>query len=100
MANKFVWAQPLFNTDGSAFDAAQFAGFELEIDGAPAVSVPVAWQTSGRYDLPFAGFSFADGNHSARVRVKHVNGQVSAYSNAATFVVARVPEAPLEFAAI
>lgn len=100
MATKFVWAQPKQNTDGSAFDAAQFAGYELEVDGAAAVSVPVAWNDSGNYELPFAGLSFADGSHVARIRVKHVNGAVSDFSDSAAFTVARQPVAPFGFAAI
>lgn len=101
MASKFVWSQPKFNTDGSAFDAAQFAGFELEVDGAPVVSVPLAWADSGAYELPHAPFNFSEGAHSARIRAKHVNGKVSAFSVAASWSVApREPMPPLDFAAI
>jgi hypothetical protein len=97
MANQFTWTQPLVNTDGSVFDEPQFEGYEFEVDGAPAFSVPVAWVAAGNYSIPIAAVVSAAGSHVARVQVAHKDGTRSAYSNTVAFTIQRTPEAPINF---
>lgn len=94
---KINWTQPQTNEDGSVFDATQFAGFQLLLDGQPAVAIPTAWQTSGVYSFPLASLSLAYGAHTVELQTVAKNGTVSAPSNQASFTLKdeRVPKAPL-----
>lgn len=94
---KLSWRQDKLNTDGSVFDAAQFAGFELEINAAPAVSVPIAWDDDTNYEMPLADLTAvqATGDYTLRIRTVNKAGSASAYSAPATFAMDfRVPTAP------
>ncbi len=93
----FTWTQPLVNTDGSVFDETQFNGYEIEVDGAPAVSIPAAWAADGEYTFPVASVVTSSGAHSARIRVGNTDGTFSDYSNSASFSITRTPEAPTNF---
>jgi hypothetical protein len=100
MADKLFWTQPLTNVDGTVFDESQFAGYEIEVNGAPVVSVPVAWVTSGAYELPIASVTSTVGSYTARIRVVNRDGVASDFSNSATFdVLPKQPSAPINFAA-
>lgn len=95
---RLTWQQPATNTDGSTFDAAQFNGFELEINEAPAVSVPIVWDEDGAYELPLAGLVAVDetGAYVMRMRTLHKNGNSSAWSAPVAFSMDfRVPAAPV-----
>lgn len=101
MAQKLTWVQPLLNDDGSAFDTAQFAGFDIAIDGTmPNVSVPIAWNDAGTYELPLSGLGLGDGQHSWQIRTKAVNGQSSDFVVGPTFSTARTPLPPKNLAVV
>lgn len=103
MANptKLTWTQPKANVDGSVFDVTQFAGFQIAIDGKPAVSIPIAWNDVGTYELPLAGLSLSFAQHVVGMQTIAKNGAISAMSNTATFTLKdeRVPKAPLDLLA-
>lgn len=97
MANPILqWTGATKYTDGSDFGPADFAGYELSVDGQPAVALPVAWQTNNEYsfDMSVLGLSF--GSHSATLRTVAVNGQRSDPAGPVTFLVVddRKPAAP------
>jgi len=103
MAYTLRWTGPTQNTDGSAFDQSQFAGYELDLDGQPAVAVPVGYDTDNQYEFDLrslSGFSF--GTHTARVRVVNRLGNRSDFSNQVSFTHAdeRVPNPPLSLVAV
>lgn len=94
------WQQSGKNTDGSDFTASQYAGTELQLDGAPVVSIPVAFATDGKYSLPVASLTLANGTHAFAVDVVAANGNKSALSTSASFDIdTRVPEAPFALSA-
>ena len=88
------FAHDLKNTDGSAFDEAQFAGVEYAIDGTAFLSVPAAWADDGNFSTE-AAVDLPIGEHSVVVRIKHADGTASEASDAAFFTVeARIPSRP------
>lgn len=99
MANPTLirWTQEKLNTDGSVFDESQFAGFEIMVDGAGAVSIPNTWSEGGTYAFPLSALSLPYGDHSVALRTVAKNGLVSAPSIPGTFTLKdeRVPKAPL-----
>lgn len=87
-------------TDGSAFTAADFAGYELSLNDQPAVSLPIAWASAGLATFDLKSLALPTGAYSARVRTVAKNGAMSDYSNAALFAVdVRVPKAVSDLAA-
>ena len=87
------------NTDGTPFDAAQFAGVTYILDGAPAVSVPADYAANGSYAVALS-VALAAGSHTVSVAIKHVDGTTSASSNTAQFnVAAKEPTAPFGLSA-
>lgn len=97
MANptKLSWRAPTENTDGSPFTVEQYAGFELALNEASAVSVPADWETDGTYELPLADFVTQSGTYSLRMRTVAKNGNLSEWSAAVNFELDfRVPGAP------
>lgn len=99
MANKsqISWQHDGKNTDGSAFDATQFGGWDLEVNGAVALSVPIGYTAGSTYTFPFANapaFS-KTGHYKVRLRLVNKNGDASAWSNMVEFDLDfRVPTAP------
>lgn len=99
MANptRLRWNHDHLNTDGSAFTAAQFAGYEVEINGEGAVSVPAGYDADGQYELPLANLAAVQetGTYSMRLRVVNNAGNPSGWSNPVSFAMDfRVPTAP------
>ena len=93
------WQHAGKNTDGSTFDATQYAGSELSFDGKAAVSIPVAFATNGQYQIALAGVTGYDalpnGTHTAQTRIVAKNGNKSGLSPAGSFDVdRRVPADP------
>jgi hypothetical protein len=94
------WQGPTQYEDGSAFGAADFAGFTFDIDGAPAVSVPLGWDNDGSYEYEITSLvppppAGQRAEHTVRMYTVARNGRTSAPSDPATFVVdLRVPRAP------
>lgn len=85
------------NTDGSAFDPTLFNGFEVQIDGIAALSIPITWNTQGTYTAPIAPLGLATGSHTIAVQLLSKNGNNSAWSvpSAAFSIDLRTPTAPL-----
>lgn len=95
-----TWTGTTQNTDGSPFDQAQWAGYELELDGGTnAVAIPVTWATDNKYSFDISALQPAEGNHTFRIRTVAKNGSVSAWSNSASGVYKKVPNAPTALAA-
>lgn len=99
MANptRLAWRHDGRNTDGSVFDAAQFQGWELSINGSPVASVPAGWETDGQYEVPLADFAPVQetGRYTLAMRVVNRDGRASEWSAPVTFDMDfRVPTAP------
>lgn len=94
-----TWVNPTTNTDGSALTQSDVAGYEIAIDGAAAVSVPLGYATS--FDLTtLAGFSvLKSGSHTVTLAVTNKEGETGAASSAVTFpVLPKVPGVPTALA--
>lgn len=95
------WTGPTTYTDGRPYGQADHGGYELEINGLPAVAVPAAWNASNQYSLPIAGLpNIKQGANQVRMRTVAANGQVSAYTPVATFQYLSIPAAPVNLAAV
>lgn len=91
------WQHSNKNKDGSAFNAAQYAGSEAQVDGAAApVALVVPYAADGKYQIPISALgNLPSGTHTVAVQTKHVNGNASGFSTLITFDVdTRVPEIP------
>lgn len=97
-SSKLSWSQTAKNVDGSPLDAAQFAGFTIVVDGAPAVSVPRAWEDDGDYEMDLVTIAALAGYGSHTITMSTVakNGRTSAASTPLTYVVddTRTPTSP------
>jgi hypothetical protein len=98
---KVTWQHGGKNVDGSAFDPTLFNGWEGELDGTPALSIPIGWETDGTYEFPLGSLSLANGQHALRLRLLAKNGVNSDWSNAVQFTVdMRKPNPPVNLAAV
>lgn len=89
------WTNPTQNTDGTAFDPADFAGIEIELDGAPAVSVPEsAAVTSFDLSTLAAWSGLKSGSHTVTLAITNKEGNTSDFASPVTFPVLAVPMAP------
>lgn len=79
-AYPLTWVNPTAREDGTAYDQTQNAGYEIQLDGAGAVSVPLAWGTS--IDLatvaPFQ--ALPSGVHTLGLAVVDTGGLVSSFT--------------------
>lgn len=104
MANptKLKWVGPTTYTDGSSFGEADLAGFQITVDGNPAVNVPMAYTATNAYEFDIADLSLAYGTHTVTVATVARNGGVSVQSNPATIVLVdeRVPNPPTSLQAV
>ena len=95
MSKTISWTGPTTYTDGTPYGQADHGGYELEINGALSVAVPVAWQQDNTYELPVAGLAgIKQGDNSVRLRTVAANGQVSEYTPSVTFPFLSIPGAP------
>lgn len=93
------WQHDGKNTDGSDFTAAEFAGFTVEVDALPAVSIPAAWKAPGNvYSAPL---SVGYGAHTARMYTVAKTGETSDPSPSVSFTVldTRKPTSPFGLSA-
>lgn len=89
------WVNPTTNTDGSAFaDTTDTAGYEIAIDGAAAVSIPIGFATSFDMSTLAVWPTLKTGNHTATLAVATKEGVTGLPSNPVTFPVFGVPTAP------
>lgn len=89
------WVNPTQNTDGSALAATGIAGYELSIDGAPAVGLPLTAEATSFDMSTLASFdALKSGAHSVTLAVVSTAGAVGAPSTAASFSLNPVPGQP------
>lgn len=98
MARTLRWVNPTQREDGTAYAQAENAGYEIQVDGTGAVSIPVAWATE--FDLETLALwpTLKHGQHNAALAVVDKGGLKSAFSSAATFPVSVRPLAPKSLA--
>lgn len=89
------WTGPTQYTDGRPFGQADHGGYEIEVNGLPAVAIPTAWNVSNEYSFPTQDLpNLRQGDNTVRMRTVAASGQVSDWSNSATFPFLSTPEAP------
>jgi hypothetical protein len=99
-----AWQHSNKNTDGTAFNAAQYAGTEISFDGTPAVSIPVAFAANGQYQIAAATIAafaaLANGGHNFSIRLVNSAGSKSGLATPLAFDIdKRVPEIPFGLSA-
>lgn len=94
----FSWTNPTEYTDGSAYTQADNAGYQLILDGAPAVGIPLAWGTSFDASTLAAYQALKRGSHTAALQVVDTAGEASAPSNSVTFQIEVPPNPPTNLA--
>lgn len=101
MANpqNLTWTGPTTYVDGTPFGAADFAGYEVEVNGASAFAVPVAWNDANTYSFPVASLpGRVQGTNTVRMRTVAANGLASDWTGAVSFTYASVPLPPTNLA--
>lgn len=90
------WKAPTTFTDGSAFGQGDFKGFSFDIDGQPAISVPMGWDTDGDYELDITA---AVAPIAPETRATHAVRMytVAQLSDAQRTIVTSDPSAPVSF---
>lgn len=103
MAKNLSWVGPTTYTDGSPFGQADFAGFELAVNGQGAVAVPVSFNPTNQYVFDIEGLASIQAEpgavrtYTVALRTVAKNGQVSAWSAPVSFTLdLRVPNPPVE----
>jgi hypothetical protein len=93
---KITITHDMKNTDGSAWTAAQFAGFEISIDGKPAVALPAQFSAGGvfEFDAVALGITLPEGQHSATARAVDKDGDRSDPTPAVVWVEKVIPTVP------
>lgn len=98
MANptKIQWTGPSTYTNGNPFGQADHGGYEISVNGAPAVAIPVAWQSNNEYEFDLAALNLGVGSYSVTLRTVAANGQRSVPTNPVTFQIVdeRIPNPP------
>jgi hypothetical protein len=92
------WSNPTTNTDGSALAQTDVAGYQLALDGAAAVSVPIGYATTFDMSTLAAYEALKSGSHTATLALTNVEGNTGAASNAVTFSIAAIPGAITDLA--
>lgn len=90
-AHTLEWTNPTTRADGSAYNQAQNAGYEIQLDGAASVSIPLAWGTSFDLSTLAAWPTLAVGNHTAGIAVVDTGGLVSGFASATFPVFSKSP---------
>ncbi len=89
------WTGPSTYVDGRPYGEADHGGYELELNGSPAVAIPTAWNVSNQYTFPVASLdALVQGTNTIRMRTVAANGEVSEYTAPVTFAYASVPLPP------
>lgn len=85
------WTNPTTYTDGTPYAQTDNAGYTLQLDATPAVSIPLAWGTG--FDLTtLASYkALKSGTHTVAIAVVSKAGFTSDFSAPATFQVAVAP---------
>jgi hypothetical protein len=86
---------PTTFTDGTAFaDTTDTAGYEISIDGAAAVSIPVGYVTSFDMSTLAVWPTLKTGPHTVTLAVVTKEGVTGLYAAPLTFPILGVPVAP------
>lgn len=96
MANPrtLTWTNPTTRVDGTPYAQADNAGYEIQLDGEGAVSIPLAWGTSFDLTTLSAYQDLRSGNHTIALAAVSKEGLKSAYSSPSTFQIAMAPRSP------
>jgi hypothetical protein len=98
MANPTVlrWNGPTTYTDGSAFGSADLAGFEIQVQGKPAVAVDLEFSSNNQYSFDIKDLGLVPGTYQVTVSTVAKNGRKSNPSPVASFTLVdeRVPNPP------
>lgn len=88
------WTNPTTYTDGTPYGQADNAGYTLQLDTTPAVSIPIGWGTG--FDLTtLASYkALTSGPHTVAIAVVSKAGIASDFSTPATFQVSGKPSTP------
>lgn len=107
MANPTVirWQGPTTWSNGDPFTQADYAGYEVAVNGAPAVALPVQWAPSNQYSLELASLAAVEAeegeirNFTVRIRTVASSGSTSDWSAPLSFSLdLRVPNPPQSLA--
>lgn len=88
------WQNPTTYVDGSPYGQADNAGYQINLDASPAVSIPLAWGTQFDLSTLAAYAALKKGSHSLTLQAISKGGVASAPSSAATFSVDLAPAPP------
>lgn len=88
------WTNPTTYTDGSTYAQTDNAGYTLQLDSTPSISIPLAWGTSFDLTTLSAYTSLKKGSHTVSVAAVSKDGIPSAFGTPATFQVAVAPNSP------
>ena len=109
MANptKLTWRAPATWGDNvTPFRQSDFKGWLVEADGKPAVSVPIAWDADGVYEIPLTNVPAlaSIGKHTVAMRTVSIDPEdvtktlTSPASTTATYTITGTPLPPLDVA--
>lgn len=94
------WTNPTLNTDGTAYDLTRTAGYELQIDGTGAISIPLAnGGTSFDVSTLAAYTALPAGAHTFALDIVTKEGVKSAFSTTFPFSIVGTPKAPTALSA-
>jgi hypothetical protein len=95
MSFMLSWVNPTQYTDGVAYDGPnQNAGYQIDLDSAPAVSIPLQYGTSFDLQTLASWSSMKTGSHTVALAAVTKGGVVGVFSNPATFPFEAPPMAP------
>lgn len=93
------WTGPTKFTDGKPYGKNEHGGYEIEVNGQPAVAIPLGWETDNTYAFPLKDLpNVKQGDNTARMRTVAANGQVSEWTGAVNFPYASTPFPPAALA--
>jgi len=93
--NNLNWTGPTQYVDGTPFGQADFGGYDVEVNGQTAFSIPTAWNVDNVYSFPVVDLpNLKQGTNAVRMRTVAANGQVSVWTDPVTFPYLSVPMAP------
>jgi hypothetical protein len=105
MAKNLSWVGPTTYTDGSAFGSADYAGYEIQVNGEAAVALPLAFNPTNQYVFDVSTLASVQAEPGAirqftvALRTVARNGQVSDWSQSVQFSLdLRVPNPPTSLA--
>jgi hypothetical protein len=74
------WVNPVTRADGTAYNQTQNAGYEIQFDGTPAVSIPLSYGTSFDMTTLAAYNALIPGTHTVGIAVVDTGGLVSSFA--------------------